>query len=57
MIGLQRHQSSILDRAAYRKVIERLKGVTFDPQDLMDRVVEKTADSRGSHPGSFSFQV
>src|SRR5690242_18806310 len=56
-IRRQGGQARIFHRAAGRKVVERLKRHLAESHELMDRVIEKTTDSRRAHSCSLRFQI
>src|SRR5256885_15932693 len=47
MVGGQRHQSCVINRPAYRKMIERLKRIFLYSHDLMHRIVEEASNPSG----------
>src|SRR5882762_8503997 len=53
----QGRQARVLDWAAGREVIERLKACVVEPHDLVDRVVEEAANARGADSGRLGFQI
>src|ERR1700682_1935558 len=56
-IGRQSGQARILDRATGGEVIERLKRRVVESKHLMDRVIEKAADSRRTDASRLRLQV
>jgi hypothetical protein len=56
-IGRQGRQARVFDRSSGREVIERLKACVIESHDLVNRVVEKTADARGADSGRLGFQI
>src|SRR6266540_7034374 len=50
-------QARILHMAADRKVVERLKRHRAESHQVMDRVIEKTTDSRGADACGLRFQI
>src|SRR6185369_1930328 len=47
----------VLDGNPNRKVIQTLKCVSGQSEDIMDRVVIEAADSRPAHTGGFGLQI
>src|SRR5439155_444730 len=47
----------VLYVASGREVVERLKHRVLEPHDLMDRVIEKTADPRRADSGRLRLQI
>jgi hypothetical protein len=56
-IGRQSGQARVVDRASGGEVIERLKARVIEPHDLVNRVVEEAADTRGADSGRLGFQI
>ena len=56
-IRRQGGQASVLDMASGREVIERLKHRVVESHYLMDRVIKKAADSRGTDSSRLRLKI
>src|SRR6478736_3028078 len=53
----RRGQPRVLDRYPNREVVQTLKCVSGESEDMMDRVVIEAADARTPHTSCFSLQI
>ncbi len=56
-IGRLRSEASVIDVAAYGEMVERLKRIVAEAEDIVHGIIEEAADARGTKADGLSFQV